>query len=100
MASATIRLAITSAVPVVNYDVYRYDYDDYKGLAGVLELKTRSEYSETLRGLVESDTRYESLQLAQRQTAAEVVLLDGCAARRQAELFDELIAARAVSLAA
>ncbi|WP_417219329.1 hypothetical protein [Achromobacter spanius] len=98
VASATIRLAITSAVPVVNYDVYRYDYDDYKGLAGVLELKTRSEYSETLRGLVESDARYESLRLAQRQTAAEVVLLDGCAARRQAELFDELIAARTVSL--
>ncbi|WP_343718662.1 hypothetical protein [Achromobacter dolens] len=99
VASATIRLAITSAVPVVNYDVYRYDYDDYKGLAGVMELKTRNEYAETLQGLIESDALYESLRTAQQRTSSEVVLLDGRAAQRQAQLFDELIATRARNVA-
>jgi hypothetical protein len=90
VASATIRLGISCGIPVVNYDAYQYDYDDYKGLAGVCEVRTRHDYNAVLHRLIGEPAYYLHVQTAQRATASELCLVDGRAGERMLGLFDEL----------
>ena len=87
--SATIRWAIACSKPVLNYDVYRYHYDDYAGVDGVVTIDDREEFArEAARMLTDPDHR---ARLARRQAAAAADwgTLDGRAAERIRALFDE-----------
>ena len=46
--SATIQWAITCGIPVINYDNYNYNYDDYMGVDGVKYVKTQKDFTSSL----------------------------------------------------
>lgn len=92
--SATIRLAIACGIPVINYDAYQYDYDDYKDLPGVLEVKTKESFSATTEALIKDAAFYIEVHQAQQETAHHLCGLDGNAGARMLALFDELSANR------
>ncbi|MCW8466713.1 hypothetical protein OQJ20_04070 [Legionella pneumophila] len=43
-ASATIRWAISCGIPTINYDMFYYDFSDYKNVQGVLNACTKEEF--------------------------------------------------------
>ncbi len=91
VASATIRLGISSGIPVVNYDAYQYDYDDYKGLLGVCEVKSMRDYESVLSALINDHYFYSKIHAAQKETASSLCLVDGKAGERLLSLFSSLI---------
>lgn len=92
VASATIRLGISCGIPVVNYDAYQYDYDDYKGLAGVCEVKSQHDYETVVDGLIHDQLFYSKIHSAQKATASNLCLVDGKAGERLLNLFNQLTA--------
>ncbi len=96
VASATIRLGISCGIPVVNYDAYQYDYDDYKGLAGVCEVKSRHDYETVVDGLIHDQQFYSKIHAAQKATASNSCLVDGKAGERLLNLFDCLTSSNGV----
>lgn len=87
VASATIRLGISCGIPVVNYDAYQYDYDDYKGLAGVCDVKFKLDYENVLGALINDQLFYSKIHEAQMATASDLCLVDGKAGERLLNLF-------------
>lgn len=55
--SSTIKWAISMGVPVINYDVYKMRYDDYKDVPGVLNIEEQSEFEEVIK-CIKNDTKY------------------------------------------
>jgi UDP-N-acetylglucosamine 2-epimerase len=47
--SATIQWAMAITVPVINYDLYRFDYPDYLGVSGVVKCETKADFLEILQ---------------------------------------------------
>lgn len=89
--SATIRLAINCGVPVVNYDVYRYDYDDYKGIPGVLTTEENAAYQQAVLRLCTEPQVYADSQRQLQAFAAEHAVLDGQAGDRLCAIMDALL---------
>lgn len=90
VASATIRLAVSCGIPVINYDAYAYNYDDYNNLGGVIEVKTKTAFSTAVETLSNDETEFTRASAAQITAASELCELDGQAASRMLALFDEL----------
>jgi hypothetical protein len=88
--SATIRWAIAAAKPVLNYDFYRYGYDDYRGVPGVVHMTTRAEFNREVAQIAFTKDHLESLQMAQAEVAAHWGSLDGKSGRRLMDLFSLL----------
>ena len=44
-ASSTIRWAVCCGVPVINYDVFSYDFQEYKNTIGIFDVKTNRQLS-------------------------------------------------------
>ena len=80
--SATIRWAIACAKPVINYDVYRYGYDDYLGTEGVLLAETRAEFEALLDRMTRDTAQREQVVRAQRRDAPRWGMLDGHSGNR------------------
>lgn len=92
--SATIRWAIAAGKPVLNHDLYRYGYDDYRSAPGVLHVTTRDEFIGEL-SRISTDAGYrEEVRLAQAAVAADWGILDGGSGERLLALFSELIASK------
>lgn len=89
--SATIRLAINCGVPVVNYDVYRYDYDDYKTIPGVLTIEDQAQYEQAVANLCTMPDEYTRIHELLRKFSAEHTVLDGKAGTRLLALMDEVM---------
>lgn len=49
--SATIRWAVACGKPVINYDVYRFCYDDYASATGVITMSSLEDFRAQLRRL-------------------------------------------------
>jgi hypothetical protein len=47
--SATIRWALALGIPVINYDCYRYRYDDYRGAQGMVLVEDQRAFASALR---------------------------------------------------
>jgi hypothetical protein len=92
VASATIRLGISCGIPVVNYDAYQYNYDDYKGLSGVCEVKSKQDYENVLRGLISDPLFYSKICASQKAMASSMSIMDGKAGERLLQIFDRLTA--------
>lgn len=89
--SSTIRWAIASGKPVVNYDVYRYRYDDFRGVPGVIHVESHGEYSGLLARLARDPAVLESLRKAQQSIAPYWGCLDGRCGRRLVQLIVQLM---------
>lgn len=90
--SATIRWAIACSKPVINYDVYRYGYDDYSGVDGVLTIEEKSEFLSALQRLAGDPEFYNEMVKRQAKFAGQWGHLDGQAGDRLLKLFDQLVA--------
>jgi hypothetical protein len=47
--SATIRWALALGIPVINYDCYRYRYDDYRGAQGMVLVEDKKSFASVLQ---------------------------------------------------
>jgi hypothetical protein len=90
--SATIRMAISCGIPVINYDLYRYRYNDYSHLDGVLTLFDRLDFSSKLRQLALEQTFYEEVKSAQMKDKDKWGALDGKAGQNLLKEIDLLFA--------
>ncbi|KTD47611.1 hypothetical protein [Legionella quateirensis] len=54
-ASATIRWAISCGVPTINYDMFYYDFSDYKHVNGVLNACTQDEFKTAIQRMSDPD---------------------------------------------
>lgn len=88
--SSTIRWAIACAVPVVNYDVYRYRYEDFAGVPGVVAVEEQGGFAEALRRF-DTDAPFRESMRAQVGSVSESWgHLDAQAGSRLLALFDQL----------
>lgn len=75
--SATIRMAISCGIPVVNYDLYHYNYDDYQNIKGVLTMSSKLEFSLILNKLTTESDFFEKIKTAQLSDSENWGVLDG-----------------------
>ena len=80
--SATIQWAIAKGIPVINYDVYRYNYPDYQGLDGVVTVFTKRAFMEAMMKISFDDKYYDYLRDKQSELSARWGLMDGAAHMR------------------
>lgn len=93
VSSATIRWAIASEVPVINFDVYHYGYDDYKGCLGVVEVRQTSDFELTLSAMLRGEKLYQECLSAQRVDSLNYFKADGFARERIINVFSSLLEA-------
>ena len=89
--SATIRLAIAAGKPVINYDCYRYRWQDFAKVAGVITVEDEASFHRELARLSDPSAR-DALAARQREFAARANLLDGRAGERMLALVERLVA--------
>lgn len=89
--SATIGVAISCGVPVINYDVYRFHYSDYKGFSGVHLVHEMSEFETAIHNLSMQDNFYMELKENQIKDMSKYALIDGKASDRILKLLNELV---------
>jgi hypothetical protein len=65
--SATIRWAIACGIPVINYDTYRYRYDDYEGAGGVIHVESLADFRTQLARFVD-DPSFAACATRQQQS--------------------------------
>jgi hypothetical protein len=88
--SATIRWAIAFGVPVINYDVYRFRYEDYNSAAGVLLADNQSDFGMYLERFLDDSAFAEQLADDQRRVMRYWGSSDGRSRERFAELVEEV----------
>jgi hypothetical protein len=91
-ASATIRWAIAAGRPVINYDVYRFNYTEYKGAPGVRTVQTRNEFE---RVVAEWARSFEATDHTFPKPNTEWGRLDGKSGTRLLDLIHRLVATAA-----
>lgn len=79
--SATIQWAIACGIPVINYDVYRYDYDDYKAESGVLYTDKELEFCDLLE-FFNNQENLRKITNIQKERSSEWAVLDGQSSER------------------
>ena len=87
--SSTIRLAVAAGKPVINYDVYKFRYDDFKDIGGVITMETPDEFAKTVDKLTGDDNFYQN-------TLSEIEMgyfgnLDGKTGERMLAFFQKLV---------
>ncbi len=90
--SSTIQWAIACGKPAINYDVYKYRYDDYKDAGGVISMETREAFLDALRRLTEDPQFYSEMMRRQAMAASRWGQVDGLGGDRLLNLFDRLVA--------
>jgi hypothetical protein len=89
--SSTIRWAIACGVPVINYDFYRYRYDDFESVDGVLYATTEEVFELLLNALLEQIDFLQRIKAQQQLSAPGWGLLDGkCCERINQEIQQQL----------
>ncbi|WP_033068644.1 hypothetical protein [Thalassospira australica] len=89
-ASATVRWAISCEVPVLNYDLFHYDYDDFKGIPGVLHATSYDEVKQGLESFIPSCEKFVDLNKEIKKSASRWGILDGHSTDRIAALIDQV----------
>lgn len=92
--SATIRWAIACGKPVVNYDVYQMNYDDYKNVDGVINLFSKSDFRDTINRLTSDRGYHEKISALQQKEMSRWGRLDGKSSERIMQLFDDVISGK------
>lgn len=81
-ASATIRWAISSGIPVVNYDVYNYHYGDYDDAKSITTVFRIADLKLQFKKLLEDESYYNSVLAQQRKDSALWGIQDGQVSKR------------------
>ncbi|HAT1894491.1 TPA: hypothetical protein JBJ04_09990 [Legionella pneumophila] len=89
-ASATIRWAIACGVPTINYDMFYYDFSDYKKVNGVLNVCTKDEFKLAINTMNEQE-QYNAIKKQLEIEKRKWGNLDGKSAHRINDLVRELI---------
>lgn len=89
-ASATIRWAISCEVPVLNYDVFHYDYNDFKGIGGVLNVNSRDGLKHALESFDPNCDKFGDLTKEIKNSSGRWGILDGCSTDRIVALIDKV----------
>ncbi len=84
VSSATIRLAVSCGIQVINYNAYGYDYDEYREIKSVVEVNSKEEYGAAVRKYI---GEFSEFGRAPRENNS---LLDGLSDKRLLDLFDAL----------
>ena len=95
--SATTRTAIACGKPVVDHDVFGFDYDNFVGMDAVWVTHTRADFAGTLRRLAADEAFFQRAVEAQRRVAPRFGTLDGRVHERMIALVDRLADAAATS---
>jgi hypothetical protein len=88
--SSVIRLAIACGKVVVNYDVYRFGYQDYADVDGVITFQEKHEFKTILNRLVSEKSFFANMEARQSACAENWGRLDGHVADRMLQLFNQL----------
>lgn len=75
--TSTIRWAIASGVPVVNLDVFGFDYDDFKMCKGVADIKSKQGFLDYISLLDSEQTELDKLSKYQFEDSGKWAILDG-----------------------
>jgi UDP-N-acetylglucosamine 2-epimerase len=79
--SATIRWALALGIPVINYDCYRYRYDDYNGAQGMLLVEDRHAFAAALHEVC-SNGAVKKIRDQQKSDSASWGCIDGQFSKR------------------
>jgi hypothetical protein len=88
--SSTIRWAIACGKPVINYDVYRFRFPDFRPAPGVITVETKEEFLLALRRITTDSNYYDLLREAQLNVSRYWGMIDGRSGKRILELIDRL----------
>lgn len=75
--SSTIRWAIAAGKPVINYDFYKFNLNDYEDAPGVLRVENFNEFQSLAKRLIVDDQYYQQLALLQKKHASTWGMIDG-----------------------
>ena len=67
--SSTIRLAIAYRKPVLDYDIYGFDYPNFKKYQGVITIFTKTDFEYNLSQLVNNQSFFEDIKKKQKKDA-------------------------------
>ncbi|MCX6056674.1 MAG: hypothetical protein NTW69_00765 [Chloroflexi bacterium] len=88
--SSVIQWAIACAIPVLNYDVYRYRYTDYANVPGVLTMEEQQDFIDELIKLASNSGYYAKIKESQIGASERWGVLDGKAYERLHGLLDNV----------
>ena len=80
--SSTIRWAIAASVPVINIDMYGFNYEDFENCAGVLSIKTVTDFDTVMLKLKEEKAIYDLLKKAQEIDSKSWGMMNGKSTER------------------
>jgi|GEM_PF-2441461 len=83
--SATIQWAIACGIPVINYDVYRYDYVDYTEMEAVVYTQKKDDFLNILNKFNVPDAKNKYVDI-QKKYSKNWAQLDGNGVRRIIEI--------------
>ena len=89
-ASATIRWAVAVGVPVINYDVFFYDFSEYNNIGGVSNVKYRNEFQDVFKDMIPENEVYQRNVRDIQKEKNNWGILDGSCIERLESLVDEL----------
>jgi hypothetical protein len=75
--SATIRWALALGIPVINYDCYRYRYDDYRGAEGMVLVEDQRSFASVLREICLDAGAHRALHEKQSSDRSNWGCIDG-----------------------
>lgn len=88
--SSTIRWAIACGKPVINYDVYRFRFPDFRPALGVVTVESKRDFIEVLQRMTTDVKYYESLREAQIECRSYWGMIDGKSNTRLLSLIESL----------
>lgn len=90
--SSVIRWAIVCAKPVLNYDVYRYGYNDFERVKGVIRVEEKKDFLRKLKKMT-SDLKYLArVSRWQKRYSKQWGMLDNRSQARMLKLINKLAA--------
>ncbi len=92
--SSTIRWALACGKPVLNYDVYRYRYQDFTAEDAVINVVRADEFSSALQRLTGNRVALDEATALAKEAAARWGMLDGRSMERIVGLLDDVAARR------
>jgi len=96
--SSVMRWAIAGRKPVVNYDVYNFDYPEYVDAPGVANVATKDDFRSALRRLATDAAAWSAEVAEQTARGGAWGTPDGLSGTRFLQLVDSMVAAQSINL--
>ncbi len=75
--SSTVRWAIALGKPVINYDFYQFNLNDYDEASGVLKVSKQEEFEHVMKMVLEKGQYLHEIQTAQKLISTDWGMIDG-----------------------